>query len=275
MSPPPRLISVILSTFNAPDWLEKSLWGYAVQTHRDFEIVVADDGSGPQTSERIESMRRATGLRIRHVWHPNEGFRKCAILNRGIAEAAGDYLVFSDGDCIPRSDFLTRHANDARPGRFLSGGYVKLPMDLSVLIGPADIQSGRAFEIRWLHQNGMKPTHRWLRLAAGTRTAAVLNRLTTTRATWNGNNSSGWKADLVAAGGFDERMGYGGEDRELGERLVNAGLRGHHVRFQTVCLHLDHARGYVDPARLRINRSIRSETVRSGRKSTEFGLAAA
>jgi glycosyltransferase involved in cell wall biosynthesis len=42
----PKFISVILSTYNAPKWLEKSLWGYAMQSDRDFEVVIADDGSG-------------------------------------------------------------------------------------------------------------------------------------------------------------------------------------------------------------------------------------
>ncbi len=275
MTDRPRHLSVILSTYNAPDWLEKSLWGYAMQTHRDFEIVVADDGSGPQTADRIESMRQRTGLQIRHVWHPDEGFRKCAILNRAIEASGGDYLIFSDGDCIPRNDFLAQHVRHAGAGRFLSGGYVKLPMDLSVLIGQQHIESGQAFDARWLWQNGMSPTHRWLRLVAGQWSAGLLNRLTTTRATWNGNNSSGWKTDIVAAGGFDQRMGYGGEDRELGERLVNRGVVGRHVRFQTVCLHLDHARGYIDPARLKMNLSIRGQTVQSGRTRTEHGLAAA
>ena len=53
----PELITVVLSTYNAPAWLEKSLWGYACQTFRNFEIVIADDGSGPETADLIERMR--------------------------------------------------------------------------------------------------------------------------------------------------------------------------------------------------------------------------
>ena len=56
----PELITVILSTYNAPAWLEKSLWGYACQTYRDFEVVIADDGSGPETADLIERMREQT-----------------------------------------------------------------------------------------------------------------------------------------------------------------------------------------------------------------------
>ena len=46
-------VSVILSTYNQPAWLEKVFWGYGVQTFHDFEIVVADDGSGPETQALI------------------------------------------------------------------------------------------------------------------------------------------------------------------------------------------------------------------------------
>jgi len=42
-------ISVILSTYNQPQWLEKSIWGYAVQSRSDFELLVADDGSTDDT----------------------------------------------------------------------------------------------------------------------------------------------------------------------------------------------------------------------------------
>ncbi len=91
-------VSVVFSTFNSPAWLQKVLWGYEFQTHRDFEVVVADDGSGPDTAEMLDRMRIETGLEIRHVWHEDMGFRKCRILNQAILQASNDYIVFSDGD---------------------------------------------------------------------------------------------------------------------------------------------------------------------------------
>ena len=122
-------ISVILATYNQPEWLEKVVWGYAAQLHRSFEIVVADDGSTPETAVLISRLQHDTGIKIQHVWHEDRGFRKCRILNKAILTASHDYLVFSDGDCIPRQDFLTAHVRHAAPGRFLSGGLVRLPMD--------------------------------------------------------------------------------------------------------------------------------------------------
>src|SRR3989339_1476567 len=124
-------VSVIVSTYNAPAWLEKVLWGYAAQTHRDFELVVADDGSTQATALLLGQLRRQTQLPIRHVWQERSGFRKCEILNKATVAAAGDYLIYTDGDCIPRCDFVEQHAEMARPATMLSGGCVRLPKDLS------------------------------------------------------------------------------------------------------------------------------------------------
>lgn len=272
MNRSPNLISVILSTFNQPDWLSKVLCGYASQSHNRFEVIIADDGSGMETANVVDRFLEQTDLELRHVWHPDDGFRKTTILNQAIGAASGDYLLFSDGDCIPRGDFVAKHHDHASERTFLSGGYYKLPMDLSERIGEDDISSGDAFSLSWLRRSGLPFSHRWMRIAAGRRTASILNAMTTTRPTWNGNNSSGWRDDLVAAGGFDQRMRYGGEDRELGERLENAGIRGKHVRFDTLLLHLDHGRGYANPEDLATNLAIRGETTSSGRIRTDFGL---
>ena len=269
----PTQVSVILSTYNMPEWLIKSLWGYECQSVAPLEVLIADDGSGASTREAIERMRDATSLDLKHVWHKDDGFRKCTILNRAIERASGDYLLFSDGDCIPRADFIEQHIRAAKPGHFLSGGYYKLPMALSERLSDEDIRSGRAFSVRWLRANGLPLSHRILRLGSHGLGATMLNRLTTTKPTWNGHNASGWTADVVRAGGFDERMRYGGEDRELGERLVNAAVRPIQIRYSAVCLHLDHARGYVNDEDLARNRKIRDETRDNRATDTRFGLS--
>ena len=144
-------VSIIVSTYEQPAWLEKVLWGYAYQSHGDFEIVVADDGSSDATRDVIESCRRKLNLPIEHVWQPHDGFRKCKILNQAIEKSSGEYLVFTDGDCIPRRDFVATHVAQARPGAFLSGGVLRLSKPLSHAVGTNDIASGRAFEWRRLH----------------------------------------------------------------------------------------------------------------------------
>ena len=265
-------ISVIVTTYNQPDWLEMTLWGLATQSERNFEIVVADDGSGPDTHERIERFRREAALSVQHIWHEDRGFRKCEILNKAILASTGNYLVFTDGDCIPRSDFLALHRQLAERGRFLSGGYLKLPADTSRKITREDVLAGRATHYRWLRANGAPPSRQLLRLAVPARAATLLDCLTPTRPTWNGHNASAWRHDILAANGFDERMAYGGLDRELGERLENAGIRGKQIRHRALVVHLDHPRGYRNEEGLRRNREIRRETVATKRTRAVVGL---
>jgi glycosyltransferase involved in cell wall biosynthesis len=265
-------ISVILSTYNQPHWLEKSIWGYAVQSHRDFELLVADDGSTDDTRQAIDRLKHEAGLKIKHVWHEDRGFRKCAILNAAIAEASGDYLVFSDGDCIPRWDFLSTHAQHARSGFFLSGGYFKLPLELSRKINSDDIVHRRATSAVWLRSHGLRWSPKLLKVSAGPRLSKLLDVVTTTKATWNGHNASGWKADLAGVNGFDERMEWGGEDREMGERLMNLGIRGKRIRYQAICVHLDHARGYVRQDALERNLEIRRQTRATRATWTAYGM---
>ncbi len=265
-------VSVILSTYNSPDWLEKVLWGYACQTHRDFEVVIADDGSTDETRRRIDRLRESTGLRVRHVWQEDDGFQKSRILNKATVQTESEYLLYSDGDCIPRSDFVATHVRFAEPGYFLSGGYFKLTMDVSRSITREDVEAGRPFDGRWLRRQGMRWNRRFLRLAAGGRWAALLDGLTTTGATWNGHNASGWKRDVLAVNGFDERMQYGGQDRELGERLFNKGLRSKQIRHRAICVHLDHARGYVNREAWDRNFEIRRQTKANRAIWTDHGI---
>lgn len=99
-----------------------------------------------------------------------------------------------------------------------------------------------------------------------------MNWITPARATWNSMNSSGWRSDILAAKGFDERMQYGGEDRELGERLVNAGLSGIQIRYSAIVLHLDHQRPYKNAKAIKKNRSIRKQTRKNHLTKTAHGL---
>lgn len=267
--------SVIFTTYNQPDWLEKVLLGLAVQDRQDFEVVVADDGSRGDTGERIERLRPRLPFALRHLWQPDQGFRKCEALNAAIVASHADYLVFTDGDCLPRRDFIATHLRLRGEGRFLSGGYHKLPMATSLAIGPEDIESGRCFDARWLHAHGMPATVRDLKLRAGPVGGWLLDAITTARASWNGHSASAWKRDVLAVNGFDERMAYGGEDREFGERLENAGVRGRRIRHRAVTLHLDHPRGYVDAEGIESNRRLRAETRRCRRTWTEHGIVKA
>ncbi|MGC9452499.1 MAG: glycosyltransferase [Oceanipulchritudo sp.] len=265
-------IAVIISTYNSPDWLEKVLWGYSVQTLRNFTIIIADDGSGGETRQRIEGMRRQLPVSLVHQWHEAPDYQRQKILNQCIRSTGADYLVFTDGDCIPRNDFLEVHASFAQRGFFLSGGYCKLPMELSKRISPEDICSRRVFSRRYLFANGLRGPSQWMKLLPAGPVPALLDFLTPTRPTWNNCNSSAFREDIVGVNGFDERMKYGGSDRELGERLWNRGLKSRQIRHRAICLHLDHSRGYATPESIERNMEIRRRTVAEKRTWTRHGI---
>lgn len=266
------LISVIFTTYNSPKWLEKVLWGFHYQTDANFEIIIADDGSTDETRELIESFSHLTHLSITHVWQQDDGFQKCKIMNKALLIAKADYVVFTDGDCIPRNDFVAVHRKHAEPGYYLSGGYFKLPMKISQIIEKRDIATGKAFDADWLLSLGLKRSRKISKLTASGPLADLYNALTPTKRTWNGHNASGWKADLFAINGFDQRMQYGGQDCELGYRLKNNGIKAKQIRYSAIVVHLDHAHGYVTDAMLEHSTMIKKNTQSQKRITTEFGI---
>ncbi|GAA4816828.1 glycosyltransferase family 2 protein [Litoribaculum gwangyangense] len=265
-------ISVIISTYNNPEWLEKVLWSYEFQTFKNFEVVIADDGSDEKTNLLIKTIKSQVSYPIQHIWHEDNGFQKTIILNKATIAAKADYLLYTDGDCIARKDFLQTHIDYRESGYFLSGGYFKLPMNVSELISIDDIKSQRCFDIHWLRKHGLKESFKNNKITSKGFKQKLLNTLTPTAATWNGHNASGWKTDIIKANGYDERMQYGGEDRELGERLFNNGIRAKQIRYSAICLHLDHERGYVKPDMIEKNKKIRATTKREKIMRTPFGI---
>jgi len=253
----PESIGVVITTYNSPLWLAKVLTGYENQTWSDFRVIVADDGSTEETRELIEGFKARGIIAIDHVWHEDQGFRKCQILNKAIQETSCDYLIFTDGDCIPEPHFIETHRALAEPGFFLSGGYIKLTMPVSEAISDEDIQSSAIFSPEWLVKHGQPKTHKLWKLSPSPLVKKLMNAITPAAASWNGMNSSTWTKDLIAVNGFNEDMQYGGLDRELGERLWNYGHKSKQIRYSTVCLHLDHARGYSKPEIWEKNRAIR------------------
>lgn len=264
-------LGVIISTYNQPEWLGKCLLGFHHQTIAPDEIIIADDGSGDETRRVIAEMQ-GTIKGLKHVWHEDHGFRKTEILNKALIESTSDYLVFTDGDCIPRADFLSVHLANAREGRMLSGGYVKLSLKASEAIEREGIISQRCFDTGFLRQHMNLPARKAWKLTTSSPLSAFLDFTTTSRSSWNGHNSSVHRRALIAANGFDNRMKYGGEDRELGERLINAGMSARTIRHRAVCIHLDHDRGYITQDHLDVNNAIRRETHKSKRTRAVSGI---
>ncbi|MFN3136699.1 MAG: glycosyltransferase family 2 protein [Allomuricauda sp.] len=265
-------ISVIISTYNAEEWLKKVLWGFNCQIFKDFEVVVADDGSGPKTKQLLEELSDKVFYKIVHVWQEDDGFQKSRILNKAVTACSADYIIMTDGDCIPREDFVEVHYINKEPGYFISGGYYMLPMNISKMITLEDIEEQNCFDINWLKAKGIPKTFKNNKLTASGIISKLLNTITPTNASWNGHNSSGWKKDILNVNGFDERMQYGGQDRELGERLFNFGIKSKQLRYSAVCVHLDHKRGYKTPESIAKNQAIRKETRSQKLVWTHYGI---
>ncbi len=268
----PQHIGVVITTYNSPVWLKKVLIGYECQLDSEFTVLIADDGSNKATADLIKEFQNRKRLKIVHYWQEDEGFRKTQILNQVIQQTECDYLIFTDGDCIPRNDFIGTHRSNAEMGMFLSGGYIKLSMSVSELLDEQLIKSQVMFDKRQLLKLGQPRSLKLMKLVKKRWLANLLNRLTPTKATWNGMNSSGWLDDLKSVNGFDERLKYGGLDRELGERLWNKGIKSKQIRYSAICVHLDHPRGYSDPEIWKENYRIRDEVKKNKLTWTHYGI---
>ena len=266
-------VSVIVSTYNQPLWLEKVLLGYSRQDFTDFELLIADDGSGEETRRLIAGFAGRSEFPIRHIWHEDQGYRRSIILNAAILASGGRYLVFSDGDCIPRRDFVRSHVELRAEGHFLSGGSVYLSMDVSRAIQSDDVSSGRFADPGWLRSAGQRLGRHRLRLSRPGFRATLLDHLTTTNPTWNLNNASTWRDPIFAVNGMEMEMQYGGADRALGSRLENLGLKGKRARFRAVLLHLDHTRPYKTKESIQKNKGIRRRIAAQGETRARDGLS--
>ncbi len=237
--------TVIISAYMQSRDLRYVLLGYATQTVPADEIIVTQDGTDPAVAKIVQDMRNS-GLQLIHLTQEHRGFGKCRALNQAIQHARGDHLIFTDGDCIPRNDFVQKHRTLIRPGTFLAGGsHISLPQDFHRQ-GDLDavIHGQELFQYAYLNAiPGFNKSR--FRLTRHTCIARPLD-IITQRNAFISCNASAFKHDLLAVGGFDEAMQYGGEDLNIGLRLNNIGIKGVRARYSLVNLHLDHPRGYRD-----------------------------
>ena len=219
------LISVVVTTYNREDALAAVLRSLACQGDRDFEVLVADDGSGPATASLLEQWKTRFGVPLTHVWHEHRGFRAGEIRNRAIRESRGHYLVFLDGDCLVRPEFLATHRRLAEPGRFVTGNRALLTRALTDAVLRERLEPEHWGMADWLGQRfngGLNRLAPLLRLPLGPL------RKTRPRA-WEGARSCNlavWRSDLDRVDGFDASFsGWGKEDSDLLVRLLHAGVR--------------------------------------------------
>jgi len=231
-------LSLIVAAYGHPDFLERIFASLEIQTHQDFEVLVADDGSGEDVKALIDRRRSRFRQSIRHVWHENDGFRKTVIVNRAAAMAESDYLVFIDGDCILHHRFLERHFKRRRRGRVLCGRRVMLERELSRRITDEDVRARRLESVGfWWNECSKTDRKRgfyapWL---------FWFRNLFRTSYEMLGSNFSVHKDDFYRVNGYDERIiGRGLEDNNLHARFVNSGIRIYTVAHEALQYHLYH-----------------------------------
>ncbi len=231
-------IALLVLTYNWPEALARVLSSAAKQTRPPDEILVADDGSGPDTAACIAAFAATTCIPVRHLWQDDLGFRAARCRNLGISASGADYIVMIDGDMLLHPHFIEDHARFARPGTFLQGGRIRstaaatagLLAGARPVFAPWSRADFRAFDGIRRHYAFRAP---WL--ARWKANAASGGRVMSC-------NMSAWRADLVRVNGFDEGMvGYGAEDRELAARLANAGVRRRALKWAALAVHLEHA----------------------------------
>lgn len=242
---PPK-ISVIITSYNWPSALNLVMEALRKQTVLPYEILIADDGSTDETKQLIDHLKTSFPVPIHHIWQPDEGFRASAIRNKALAQASGDYIIFMDGDCLPRSTFIERHGKLAEPGFFVAGNRVLLSQNYThFLLSPtSQTSTHKPFYEKSLiacflmrlqgHCNRFIP---FLSFPLG----AWRKRNPTDWKGAKGCNLGIWKMDLLRINGWEERFsGWGFEDSDLVIRLIRIGIRRKDGRYAVPVIHLWH-----------------------------------
>jgi glycosyltransferase involved in cell wall biosynthesis len=225
-------ISLIVSSFDQPEYLARVLAAVARQTLPPGEVLLADDGSGEAVRGIFSRWAAAQSFPTQHIWQPHEGFRKARILNQAIARARNKYLVCLDGDTLPHPQFIADHQRLARQGRFTQGHRALIKEQAAKWFGLNSLARDRRRALLQGQLEGLKHAFRWpiplLLSRPGLRGV-------------RGCNLGMWREDLIRVNGYDEAfVGWGREDSELVVRLMNQGVRRLDARGWALTYHLWH-----------------------------------
>jgi glycosyltransferase involved in cell wall biosynthesis len=230
----PVLISVIVTTYDRPQYLRAVLRSLSRQTDRDFETIVADDGSGRETEQVVAEYG------LHRVWQRHDGFRAAEIRNRAVANARGEYCVFLDGDCLVRPNFIATHRGLAERGWFLAGKRAFLSREFTERVLQNNLEPELFGAAQWLKHRARRDVNRVAILAR--LPLGPLRRFSASK--WKATqtcNLAAWRSDVERVNGFDARyVGWGLEDSDFVVRLLRAGVRRTSGRFAGAVLHLWH-----------------------------------
>lgn len=232
-------VSVIVAVYNRPASLRLCVSSLAQQERRPEEIVIADDGSGPETAEVVRQLQRELPFPVWHAWQEDLGFRAAAARNNGVRQSRGEYLIFVDCDLILPPGFISCHLDYARPGTILLGSVLRLGLEDSAALTAEELGIGDLGQLPLLAERSrLRRTHR------KNQRHAFLRRLhgcKPHKPKLAAGNFSLYRSDFERVNGFDEDfVGWGQEDDDLGRRLMSAGVRPRSVVPYAIAYHLHH-----------------------------------
>ena len=226
--------SIIVTTYNWPEALGLTLLSIAEQSSSPSQVIVADDGSGPETAEVIRDVLGQSNLNWCHVSHEHKGVRQSRIKNLAVSHSKYPYLIFVDQDTVLHPEFVADHLSMAQESVFLQGKRSLLPDSYTKKI----LADGR-----------FRPPFPWsLRLGnrKNTLRSPVLGRLLARPKRFHtalrGCNLSMFKSDFLRVDGFDEAydQSWGREDSDFCYRLFHAGVQMKFLWFMALQYHLYH-----------------------------------
>jgi len=210
-------VSVIIATYNRKEFLRLALLSYNLQTYKNFDVIVASDGSSDGTEAMIEEIMDDLGYPVQYICQEDIGFRKALILNKAVALSDSQYLIFADDDCIAPAGYIENHVKRLGPDKVVVGKYFKIKGDRKHLFTQDNIRSGRyenAVGIRDLvYLFYRKIQYRLYFLTRNRKRPKLM-----------GGNFSVSRQALVSVNGFDcDFVGWGYEDDDIRNRLVRSG----------------------------------------------------
>ena len=235
-----NLISVIVTTYNWPSALRLCLESLFAQRDKDFEIIIADDGSSSANLKLSHAYSANSPVSISYIHHDDQGFRAGTIRNKAVAQSKGEYLLFIDGDCILRPDFIARHRQLAASGYFVPGNRVLLSQGFTqeVIVQQIPLYAKPvSYFIRLWLQKKINRISGFVYLPLGFLRHSQPKKWQKAMTC----NLGVWKKDFIRVNGFDELFeGWGFEDSDLVIRLIHSGVMRKEGRFAVSVLHLWH-----------------------------------
>ena len=226
--------SLIISTYNQPEFLRLAILSALEQTRLPDEIIIADDGSCEETAALVREMKKTSGVPIAHVWQPDDGYRLMLSLNNAVAVSTNEYLIFLDGDCYLNKHFIEDHLSYAEKGYFVCGRRVNIRKRRKEYI----LKTGNR-RITFFSWGTGKKFHaiRSHSLAKLHLKGGPLYK----KGGMAGANFAIWRTDYEKVNGFNERLaGYSGCDYELACRLDDAGIPMKKMVHLGIAYHFDH-----------------------------------